>query len=422
MIRETTASGQGRSERAYATCRSCGARLSVTFADLGMSPPANAFLDQGALTQMEAFYPLHALVCSVCLLVQVEQFEAPGEIFSDYAYFSSYSSSWLAHCRAYSLSIAERLNLDASSQVVEIASNDGYLLKNFKELGIPILGIEPAANVARVAIEAGIPTVVDFFGLGTAEVVKARVGQADLIVGNNVLAHVPNVNDFVAGIKVLLKPSGTATFEFPHLLRLIESNQFDTIYHEHFSYFSLLAVSKIFERAGLQVIDVDEVPTHGGSLRLHVRHGSSTVASENVARVLFDERAAALDRLETYSLFAHAVERTKRELLSFLISAKTQGKRIAAYGAAAKGTTLLNYCGVRTDFIDFIVDKNPHKQGRFLPGCHIPIYSAEKLAETKPDYVLILPWNLRDEIVAEMAHIRDWGGRFVTPIPSVALC
>lgn len=400
-------------------CRFCAAPLTVTFADLGMSPPSNAYLDAEDLGRMERFYPLHAWVCGKCFLVQLEQFETPEEIFSDYAYFSSYSDSWLAHAARYSEAMRERFRIGRESFVVEVASNDGYLLKNFVARGVPVLGIEPAANVAAVAEKSGVPTLVKFFGEALAAELAFAGKQADLIAGNNVLAHAPDLNDFVRGLKVLLKPHGVITMEFPHLLRLMQENQFDTIYHEHFSYFSFLVVQRVFAAHGLTLFDVDELPTHGGSLRIYARHeqNASLAVTSKVEELLSRERAAGLDRIGTYSRFAEGVKATKRSLLDFLIRAKESGKRVAAYGAPAKGNTLLNYCGVRTDFIDYTVDRSPHKQGRFLPGVHVPIYAPERIFETKPDFVLILPWNLTDEILEQMSAVRSWGGRFVVPIP-----
>jgi SAM-dependent methyltransferase len=404
-------------------CRSCGAPLRHTFCDLGMAPLSNAYLEAGQLNAMERFYPLRAWVCAECFLVQLEQFEAPAGIFSEYAYFSSYAESWLAHAERYVEAMIPRFGLGAASRVVEIASNDGYLLQYFKRRGVPVQGIEPAANVARAAEEKGIPTLVEFFGSHCATRLAADGPCADLIVANNVLAHVPALNDFVEGVRILLAPGGIATFEFPHLLRLMLGNQFDTIYHEHFSYFSLLAVEKVFAAHALAVFDVEELPTHGGSLRLFAGHenfpGRQRTAA--VTAVLAAERAAGLDRLESYAAFQEQAREAKRGLLDFLIGAKRAGKRIAAYGAAAKGNTLLNYCGIRGDFIDFVVDRSPHKQGKYLPGTHIPIEHPERIRETRPDYLLILPWNLKDEVMEQNACIREWGGRFVVPIPRVAV-
>ena len=401
------------------TCRFCHTPLKQTFCDLGMSPLSNSFLSADMLGSMEPFYPLHAFVCESCFLVQLDEFESPEEIFSDYLYFSSYSDSWLDHCRRYTELMIDRLGLDTSSQVVEIASNDGYLLQYFADSGIPVLGVEPAANVAAVATQKGIPTIVRFFGAETATDMCAAGQRADLLLGNNVLAHVPDINDFVAGMKTLLRPDGVITMEFPHLAKLIEFNQFDTIYHEHFSYLSLLSVERIFAANGLQVFDVDELPTHGGSLRIYARHEGESAVTENIVALREAEKSAGLDQLSTYAAFRDRVEATKRGLLTFLIDAKSAGKRVVAYGAPAKGNTLLNYCGVRQDLIEFTVDRSPAKQGRYLPGTHIPILTPEKISETQPDYVLILPWNIKDEIIGKLAHIREWGCKFVVPIPAI---
>lgn len=386
-----------------------------------MTPLSNAYVAADALQRRESFYPLHAYVCGACFLVQLDEFESPQHIFGDYAYFSSYSDSWLAHARAYAEAMVRRFRLEASSQVVEIASNDGYLLQYFKERKIPVLGIEPAANVAEVARRNGIPTRVQFFGVATARELAQEGLQADLLLGNNVLAHVPDINDFVAGMKSALKPDGVITMEFPHLLRLMQGNQFDTIYHEHFSYLSLTTVNRVFAAHGLVLFDVEELTTHGGSLRIFARHAEASAIAVRpaVAQLMAREAAAGLTTLAAYAAFAEQVRETKRALLEFLITAKRQGKRVAGYGAPAKGNTLLNYCGIRGDFLDYTVDRSPHKQGRYLPGTHIPIHAPDKLRETRPDYVLILPWNLKDEIVGQMAHIREWGGRFVVPIPRV---
>ena len=402
-------------------CRSCGTTLEHTFVDLGMSPLANSYVKPEQLNRMEPFYPLHVYVCAKCLLVQLEQFSTPHDIFSDYAYFSSFSDSWLAHAKAYVDMIADRFRLDHSSKVVEIASNDGYLLQNFVARGIPVLGVEPAANVAEVAKKKGINTKVAFFGEKTALDLTAEGWNADLIIGNNVLAHVPDLNDFVKGLNVLLKPTGLITMEFPHLLQLMEQNQFDTIYHEHFSYFSFLAVEQVFARHGMKLFDVEELPTHGGSLRIYACHDqdASKPIGTRVRELKSREEATGFGRLNHYLSFGPQVEATKRKLLSFLISARQEGKRVVGYGAPAKGNTLLNYCGVRTDLIDYTVDRSPHKQGHFLPGVHIPIYAPDQIRQTRPDYVLILPWNLREEVMQQMAFIRDWGGKFVVPIPEV---
>jgi SAM-dependent methyltransferase len=371
---------------------------------------------------MEPFYPLCALVCGECLLVQLEQFETPESIFSDYAYFSSYSTSWLAHSRRYVEQMIERWGLDGSSHVVELASNDGYLLQYFVQQGVSVLGIEPAANVADVAVANGVPTLVEFFGVPVATQVAAE-RRADLLLGNNVLAHVPDLNDFVGAMKVLLAPDGVITMEFPHLLRLIEDNQYDTIYHEHFSYFSFLTVRRVFAAHGLRLFDVEELPTHGGSLRIYGAHDDDAgkPETERARELLAREEAAGLGSLQVYRDYARGVERDKRAALEFLIDLKRQGKSIAGYGAPAKGNTFLNYCGVRTDFLDYTVDANPHKQGQLLPGTHIPIRPLETLCETRPDVVLILPWNLRDEITEQHAYISEWGGRFAARAPELRL-
>jgi 2-polyprenyl-3-methyl-5-hydroxy-6-metoxy-1,4-benzoquinol methylase len=401
-------------------CRFCGATLDHTFVDLGRSPLANSFLSEEGKRRAEAFYPLHVYVCDDCLLVQLEEFESVENIFSDYLYFSSFSELWLRHCRDFARDMTERYRLSASSLVVEIASNDGYLLQYFKERGIDVLGVEPAANVAKVAEGKGIPTDVAFFGVKTAQRLAAAGKHADLMAANNVLAHVPDVNDFVAGFKVLLKPEGTATFEFPHLLRLIAEHQFDTIYHEHFSYLSLLVVEKIFARHGLKVFDVEQLTTHGGSLRVFACHAELTrVRSRNCDDLITAERAAGLDRIDTYDHFAETVIDVKIHLLEFLIEARRAKKVVVGYGAPAKGNTLLNYCGVGPEMVRYTVDRSPHKQKRYLPGVQIPIHAPEHIFETKPDYVLILPWNLKGEVTEQMAGIKDWGGRFVVAIPTL---
>lgn len=403
------------------TCRFCAAPLKHSFCDLGMSPLSNSYLDADQLHLMEPHYPLHARVCEVCFLVQLQEFESPDRIFSDYAYFSSYSDSWLEHARNYTNQMAKRFGLDENNRVIELASNDGYLLQFFKDKGVPVLGIEPAANVAEVAREKGIDTRVEFFGVDAAKRLVAEGIRADLLLGNNVLAHVPDINDFVAGMKILLHPDGIITMEFPGLLQLMCGNQFDTIYHEHFSYISFTAAERIFARHDIVLFDVEELPTHGGSLRIYGRHAEKTgmpVASA-VAAARSREAEAGLSSIETYEAFSEQVHETKRRLLDFLIKAKDAGKRIAAYGAPAKGNTLLNYCGIRGDFIEYTVDRSPYKQGTFLPGTHIPVHAPDKLSETRPDYVVILPWNLRDEVVSTMSHIREWGGKFVVFIPAV---
>jgi SAM-dependent methyltransferase len=403
-------------------CRFCGTTLHETFCDLGMSPLANSYVSADELDKGERFYPLHAYVCSECFLVQLAEFETPEEIFGDYAYFSSFSRSWLEHARKYVDDVTERFDLGPSTQVVEIASNDGYLLQYFVERQAPVLGIEPAANVAAAAQERGIPTRVSFFGTELAGTLRDEGVTADLLLGNNVLAHVPDLNDFVAGMARLLATDGLLTMEFPHLLQLMQHNQFDTIYHEHFSYFSFLTVRAVFERHGLRLFDVEELGTHGGSLRIYGCHdGAAYATSDRALALLAREREAGLDRLSGYERFPEQVRRTKRTLLRFLLDAKENGATIAAYGAPAKGNTLLNYAGVGTDIIDFTVDRSPHKQGFALPGTRIPIFAPERVFEAKPDYLLVLPWNLKDEIMEDMRGIRDWGGRFVFPIPAVTV-
>lgn len=404
-------------------CRFCDTDLQYTFVNLGMSPLANSYLRPDRLNAMEPFYPLHVYVCGKCLLVQLEEYETPSHIFSDYAYFSSYSDSWLRHAESYADMAIGRFGLGAKSSVMEIASNDGYLLQYFQAAGIPTLGIEPAQNVADAAINKGIPTIVKFFSVETAKELVAQGQQADLLVGNNVLAHVPHLNDFVAGIKIVLKGTGVVTMEFPHLLRLVEENQFDTIYHEHFSYFTFHVVEQVFNKHGLTLFDVEELPTHGGSLRIYARHAEAGApqVTERVYALKAVEAREGFTDLDKYRSFEKEVQETKCRLLEFLISAKRKGKTIVGYGAPAKGNTLLNYCGVGGDFIDYTVDRSLQKQGCFLPGTHIPIFSPERIKDTKPDYLLILPWNIKDEVMEQMAHIREWGGQFVTPIPEVRI-
>jgi SAM-dependent methyltransferase len=404
-----------------AQCRFCGTTLKYMLADLGMSPLANAYLKPSQIGRMEPFYPLRAYVCEHCFLVQLEAFKSPEHIFGDYAYFSSYSDTWLEYNRVYTDIVVERFGLTNQSQVIEIASNDGYLLQYFVEKGIPVLGIEPAGNVAEVAALRGIPTLVRFFGQELARELLAKGLQADLLVGNNVLAHVPDLNDFVGGMKILLKPQGVITMQFHYLAQLMAENQFDTIYHEHFSNFSFTTAQQVFAWHGLTLFDVDESLIQGGSLRIYACHveDASKSINQRVTDLLAKEEAAGFTRLEHYLSFAERVKATKRRILKFLIAAKDEGKTIVAYGAAAKGNTLLNYCGIGSDFIDYAVDRNPHKQGLFLPGTHIPIYAPDKIKETRPDYLLILPWNLRQEVMEQMADIREWGGQFLTFIPEV---
>ena len=415
-------SGDGDAHAMEGRCRFCGAELSHVFADLGVSPVANAYLSPEALGRMEPFYPLRAFVCAECLLVQLADYESPPGLFSDYAYFSSYSSSWLEHSQRLAELAVTRFGLGPGSRVVELASNDGYLLQHFRRRGASILGVEPAANVAEVAGERGIPTLVEFFGRDTAAML-AETARADLVVGLNVLAHVPDLNDFVAGIETLLGPEGVAILEFPHLQRLIEGRQFDTIYHEHFFYFSFHTVRRVLSHHGLTVFDVEELPTHGGSLRLYARHEAdvSRAIAPSVDDLARREARADLLKLDRYLAFGSLVAEVKHDLLEFLIALKRGGKTIVGYGAPAKGNTLLNYCGVSTDFIDYTVDASPHKQGRYLPGSHIPIEEPSAIARTRPDVVLILPWNLREEIVSEHAYVRDWGGRFAVPVPRATL-
>jgi SAM-dependent methyltransferase len=402
-------------------CRFCGGQSLQTFVDLGMSPLANAYLKLEQLQSMERFYPLHCFVCNYCFLVQLEEFEDPLVIFNDYAYFSSYSDTWLKHAQAYVEAMLKRENLSPQSQVVEIGSNDGYLLQYFMANHIPVLGIEPAANVARVARNKGIPTLDKFFTSELAGKLVSDGLRADLIVGNNVLAHVPNLNDFVNGLKILLKPHGLITLEFPHLMRLIAGNQFDTIYHEHFSYFSFTTVEKVFAAHKLKLVEVEELPTHGGSLRIYASHAGNTARfpGERVVELKRREETYGLTRMETYQAFDERVKKTKRQILRFLIQAKEEGKSLVGYGAAAKGNTLLSYCGIRKDFLDYVVDRSPYKQGLFLPGTHLPINPPDMVRRTRPDYLLILPWNIKAEIMEQMAYIREWGGKFVVPIPDV---
>ncbi len=388
-----------------------------------MSPLCESILPADKLDHMEPFYPLHAWVCGECLLVQLQDYVSAEHIFTEYAYFSSYSTAWLKHAEDYVAMIVDRLRLGPGSRVVEIGSNDGYLLQYFVRRGVPALGIEPAANVAEAARARGVDTVVKFFGVDTAREIVDSHGRADLILGNNVLAQIPDINSCVAGIAVALAPSGTATFEFPHLQRLVEGNQFDTIYHEHFSYFSLLAIERIFAKHRLVIFDVEELWTHGGSLRIYARPAADDgrPVGERVIALRGREERLGYRDMATYDAFEERVRETKRKLLEVLIAAKRAGKRIAGYGAPGKGNTLLNYCGIRGDFIDFTVDRNPYKHGRFLPGTHIPVYPPEKIDADKPDYILILPWNLKDEIMAQLAPARAWGAQFIVPIPEAQI-
>jgi SAM-dependent methyltransferase len=404
-------------------CRFCNRPLTEVFTDLGSSPLANSYLASEQMAQMEPFYPLCAYVCDACFLVQLPMFETAQAIFSDYAYFSSFSESWLQHAKTYVAMMVDRFNLDRNDQVIEIASNDGYLLQYFKERGISVLGVEPAKNVAEAAIAANIPTLTEFFGQATAKQMAAAGQQADLLIGNNVLAHVPDLNDFVAGMKIVLKPDGLFTMEFPHLMRLMDENQFDTIYHEHFSYYSFITVNSIFKSHGLRIFDVERIPTHGGSLRIFGCHAEqeNRKPTGNTDALLADEKAYGLDNLETYRRFNNQVKRTKMAILKFMIDIADKGHSIVGYGAPAKGNTLLNYCGIRVDMLPYTVDRSPHKQNHFLPGTRIPIFAPERIAEDKPDFVLVLPWNIKEEIMTQMDWIRSWGGRFVTFIPQVRI-
>jgi hypothetical protein len=402
------------------TCRLCGASLTRTFVDLGMSPLCESYVPEEQLDGPEVFYPLHVRLCGECLLVQLPAYVSGEHIFSDYAYFSSYSDSWVAHAKRYADEMTERLGLTSGSLVTEVASNDGYLLQHFKAAGIPVLGVEPAANVAEAAIAKGIPTEVQFLGPDTGRDIGSRCGRADLVAGNNVFAHVPDIRGFAAGLRALVKDSGLVTLEFPHLLRLIERRQYDTIYHEHFQYLSLLTSSRALATAGLRVVDVEELSTHGGSLRVHARPEES--AGEPTARVkavLDQEEAAGLHTVAGHEGFAREVLQIKSDLLEFLLTAAREGRSVAGYGAPGKGNTLLNHCGIRSDLLSYTVDRSPVKQGKFLPGTHIPIYPPERLAETRPDYILVLPWNLREEISQQLAYVRSWGGRLVFPIPAL---
>jgi hypothetical protein len=406
-----------------AKCRFCSEPLHDTVVDLGMSPLCESYVKPEKINAMEPFYPLHVLVCRSCWLVQLEQYVSAEEIFGEYAYFSSYSDSWVQHAKAYTEKMIQRFGFGAKNQVVELASNDGYLLQWFVKAGVPALGIEPAGNVAAAAEKKGVTTLVRFFGTELARELAAQGKKADLLLGNNVLAQVPDLNDFVAGMSIALAPEGVLTMEFPHVMRLIDENQFDTIYHEHFSYFSLHTTQKIFAEHGLTLFDVEEIPTHGGSLRVYARHAAdaSKPVSPAVKALLDREERFGLTHAERYRAFTAQVEETKRSLLEMLIELKRDGKRVAGYGAPGKGNTLLNYCGIRTDFLDFTVDRNTYKQGLFLPGTHIPIFDPSEIAKRRPDYVLILPWNFKDEIMSQMAGIREWGGKFIVPIPQARI-
>jgi len=419
----TSVSKEIEKQTAVSICRFCGAVLERTFIDLGMSPLCETYPSSADLNHGETYYPLHVYVCEKCWLVQLEEYESAENIFSDYAYFASYSDSWLKHCEKYCNDMAARFGLGKASFVAEVASNDGYLLQYFVRMGIPVLGIEPAANVAKAAIEKGVPSLVRFFGTGLAKELAVEGRCADLVAGNNVLAQVPDLNDFVEGLGILLKPDGVLTLEFPHLLRLIDLNEFDTIYHEHFSYFSLISVIRILERHGLRVFDVDELKSHGGSLRVYACRATSRkhATGQRVQKVILDEVAAKLDKTEGYRGFARQVKETKLALVEFLLNAARQGKTVAGYGAPGKSATLLHYCGIGKDLIEYTVDRSAYKQGRYLPGTRIPIFHPDHIQETRPDYVVILPWNLKDEIMKQLKFIREWGGQFVVPIPKVAI-
>jgi hypothetical protein len=404
-------------------CRFCAAPLRLTVVDLGMSPPCQSFLPADRIRQMEPFYPLHAFVCERCFLVQLEEFVGPADIFSDYAYYSAYSTSWVEHARTYVEMIRARLGLGSDDLVVELASNDGYLLQHFVGTGIPILGIDPAANVAQDAEARGVPTLVAFFGRETASRLADEGRRASLVIGNNVLAQVPDLNDFVAGVAMLLRDDGTATFEFPHLLHLLDRLEYDTIYHEHFSYFSFATIVEIFAAHGLEVYDVEELSTHGGSLRVYAQRAEGAhPVSDAVSALLRREDEEGLRTPERYARFAEEVKESKRALLDLLIRLRREGKQVVGYGAPGKGNTLLNYCGIRTDLLDYTVDRNPHRHGLFTPGTHIPIHHPDRIAETRPDYILVLPWNLIDEISAQLEYVREWGAKLIVPIPYATVC
>ncbi|MDB5115737.1 MAG: class SAM-dependent methyltransferase [Mucilaginibacter sp.] len=403
-------------------CRFCKNKLENEFVDLGFSPPSNSYLTTSNLNEPETFFPLRIMVCEKCFLVQIDEFAKHDDIFNaDYAYFSSFSTSWLAHAKAYTQMMIKRFGYNEQSQVIEIASNDGYLLQYFKEQGVPVLGIEPTANTAAAAKDKGIESVIDFFGVRLANLLVAKGKKADLLLGNNVLAHVPDINDFVGGLQILLNHDGVITFEFPHLLQLIEKNQFDTIYHEHFSYLSLIAVKQIFEYHKLQIFDVEEVTTHGGSLRIFAKHidDNTKAISDNVAVMLDKEIKFGLNDLAIYQNYQQKAEKVKNDFTKFLIQAKSDGKKVAGYGAAAKGNTLLNFSGIKKDLLQFVADASPHKQGKFLPGTHIPVVNEEFLKKEKPDYIVILPWNLKEEISNQLDYIKEWNGKFVVAIPQI---
>ena len=404
------------------SCRFCDSQLDTIFLDLGITPSANSFLKKENLSSEKSF-PLRVFVCNKCLLVQLPETIDPNELFSDYAYFSSFSETWLKHAEDYVDMMINRFDIKHSSQIMEIASNDGYLLKNFVNRNIPVFGIEPASNVADTAIKNGIPTLKKFFSEKTANEIKEKNGLADLLIGNNVLAHVPNINDFISGLKVLLSSNGIITMEFPHILQLIQNNEFDTIYHEHFSYFSFITVQKIFNFHGLEIFDVEEISTHGGSLRIFVQHHNNkqNQMNDSIENLIKKEKDHGLDKISTYQNFSEKIQNVKKKLIDFVESANKEGKSIVCYGAPAKGNTLLNFCGINKEQIDFVVDRSPYKQGLFLPGSHIPIKSVEAIQEAKPDYIIILPWNIKDEIMKQISFVTNWGGKFVIPIPEVKI-
>lgn len=405
-------------------CRFCKTTLEHVFIDLVNSPASNSFLTKEQLNEPEVFFPLKVYTCHKCFLVQVDEYKKSDAIFdSSYVYFSSYSTSWLKHAKEYTEKMISRFGYDDQSLVIEIASNDGYLLQYFHQNNVPVLGIEPTANTAEAAKEKGVDSVVDFFGVRLADELVSKGTKADLLLGNNVLAHVPDIVDFVAGMKIILKDTGVITMEFPHLMQLVDNNQFDTIYHEHFSYLSLYTVQQIFAEQGLQIFDVDQVPTHGGSLRIYAKHfaDDSKPISENVAALLKTEQDKGLNSLAYYDHFTQKALKVKLDITKFLIEQKYAGKKVAAYGAAAKGNTLLNYCGIKNDLIDFVVDANPHKQNKFLPASHIPVYNEQFLKDNRPDFVIIFPWNLKDEISQQLSYIKEWGAKFVVPIPALEI-
>jgi len=416
---QTASLGHGAAVPGATACRHCGAPLVLTVVDLGKSPLCQTVLTGEQLEQGEAFYPLHVRACERCWLVQIPEFVPPEAIFTEYAYFSAYSDSWVEHARRYVDAMTGRLGLGPESFVVELASNDGYLLQHFLPKGIPVLGVEPALNVAEAAVARGVPTITEFFGTELGKRLAEEQGHADLVLGNNVLAQVPDINDFVGGVTALLDPAGTATFEFPHLAKLIENLEYDTIYHEHFSYFSLHSIRSIFGAQGLALVDVEELESHGGSLRVYLQHeGAGVDPTPAVGELLAREDGQGLRDPETYRRFAEGVRESKRALLELLIELRRQGKQVVGYGTPGKGNTLLNYCGIRTDFLDYTVDRNPYKQGKHTPGTHIPIHPPERIAETKPDVIVILPWNLAREIGEQLAYTAEWGARLVVPIPT----